>query len=611
MLLPQVSAQRDNVVGRFMAARGLRQPNFAIVVGLALLVIAVDLIVRCWAGTAETLGETDDAMRLLQVREFLGGQGWFDLHEPRLGPPLGYDSHWSRLIDAGLAGLFLVFHAFADAASAERLMRVVWPMLWLVPTILAMLATAWRLADRAGALVALLLAVVGLPAFQQFLPGRIDHHNVQIALAMLVLAATVWSDRLRWTASAAGALSGLALAVGLENLVFVALCGAAIALRYIADCAAGGALMRYGVTLAVGAAAAFFVSVPPDHWGHSVCDTIAINWAAPAVAAGALLALAAWRLPDARPWVRCAGVAGAAAVAAAIFVILEPRCLGGPYATMDPQLRAIWFEHVSEMQSIWRIARNSPAMAAAVVAFPLASLVATLLLARERDLRRDPAFLVAAAMLVAACALTAGVAKMCMYAMWFGMPLAAAACLRLFAWLGFVRLLPRALVALLLTPTLLSAGALAIAEAAGSPAVEQDDVRVLGGCFKIANFAQLARLAPGVMATEIDLGAYVLASTPHSVVGAPYHRLEAGIVAAHQAFALPPPEARKLFARLHVDYLVTCGDRAPPGLVAAERRDGLWGRLHAGAPPDWLAPLPSAPGDVFKVYRIAGSATGR
>jgi hypothetical protein len=61
--------------------------------------------------TAVTLPDADDAMRLVELRQFLSGgfASWFDLHEPRLGMPAGYDTHWSRLVDAGLAGLFLLF----------------------------------------------------------------------------------------------------------------------------------------------------------------------------------------------------------------------------------------------------------------------------------------------------------------------------------------------------------------------------------------------------------------------------------------------------------------------------------------------------------------------
>src|SRR5690349_7039755 len=114
-----------------MSAEATRGPHFAVLVGLAWLVIVVDLIVKHWAATGLTLSDTDDAMRLVQMRDFLHGQGWFDMHQARLGPPAGYDSHWSRLIDAGLAGLFLLFQHFVDPALAERLMRVVWPLLWI------------------------------------------------------------------------------------------------------------------------------------------------------------------------------------------------------------------------------------------------------------------------------------------------------------------------------------------------------------------------------------------------------------------------------------------------------------------------------------------------
>jgi hypothetical protein len=334
---------------------------------------------------------------------------------------------------------------------------------------------------------------------------------------------------------------------------------------------------------------------------------IAVNWAAPAAAAGALLAFAAWALPADRMGVRAAWVAAAAALAAAIFVTLEPRCLGGPYAMMDPGVRAIWFDHVSEMQSIWKVAPNSPAMAAAVVAFPLVSLAATVLLACEEDLRRDPRFLIVACVLVVACALTATVVKMCMYAMWFGMPLVAAACLRLFARLRIANLALRTVLTLLLTPMLLSAGAIALAEAAGAPEVVMHDSRVLGGCFKTANYAPLAALPPGVVATDIDYGSFVLALTPHAVIAAPYHRLGDAIIAGYRIFTLPPDAARGVLEKFGATYVVTCGESAPPGMSAAERAASLWGRLRAGAAPDWLQPVPAMAGDAFKVYRIVGT----
>src|SRR5690349_7387974 len=50
---------------------------------------------------------TDDAMRLVEVRDLLAGQSWFDLVQHRLDPPAGSPMHWSRLIDAPLAAMIL------------------------------------------------------------------------------------------------------------------------------------------------------------------------------------------------------------------------------------------------------------------------------------------------------------------------------------------------------------------------------------------------------------------------------------------------------------------------------------------------------------------------
>src|SRR4030081_2405568 len=67
-----------------------RHLNFALLLGLAWAVTAAFLLADRWPEMGERLFDGDDAMRLVQVREFLAGRGWFDLHEARLRPPTGY-----------------------------------------------------------------------------------------------------------------------------------------------------------------------------------------------------------------------------------------------------------------------------------------------------------------------------------------------------------------------------------------------------------------------------------------------------------------------------------------------------------------------------------------
>ena len=588
-----------------MVSETMRRPNFAVLLGLAWLLVALHLLWGGWAATGRTMPDADDAMRLVQMRAFLAGQGWFDLHEARIAPPLGYDSHWSRLIDVGLGGVFLLFNLFFEQAVAERLLRAAWPLLWLVPTIGGMAAIAWRLAGREAALVALVLAVIGVPAYQQFYPGRIDHHNVQIALSILTVAATVWSDRVRWGAWAAGALTGVALAVGLESLMYLAICGAAFAAHSLLDRSARASLRAYGLALAASTLAAFLISVDAAHWTHAACDAIAINTAAAVIVGGLGLALAGC-VPSQRIGMHAAAVAAAAAAALASFVLLEPRCLGGPFALADRTLWSIWLTDVREMQPLIRLFATMPVTATAIAAFPVAALAAALMLARQPEFRRDVAFGLAAVALVVAAMMTLAAVRAFSYAMWFGMPLVAVAAGQFAAKLRLKSLPARLTVVLLLTPTALSAGAMTLADTAGLSDTDSFVHPENRPCFESASYAPLARLPAGLIVGDVRFGPYILALTPHSVLAAPYHRLSTAIMANQDILAAPADEARHAVLRTGATYVVACGTRHPTGLNGVDRSGSLWAQLHAGTIPSWLEPLEVEP-RAFAVYRVRPS----
>lgn len=584
----------------------LRKPNFGVLVTLVWLVVALALLLQYWGQTAETLLDTDDAMRLVEMRAWLAGQGWFDLHNARVQPPAGYDPHWSRLIDAGLAGAYLAFQSF-DPHAAERLMRAWWPLMWLLPTIAGMAAIAWRIAGREAAMVALLLALAGVPAYQQFTPGRIDHHNVQIALALLVTAAAAWSDRKSWTAAAAGLLTGLALAIGFESLPYLAICGGMLALRYAFDPEAGAALRDYGLALAASTALTLFISVGPDRLTLHRCDAIALNNAAAAMTAGVVLAFAAW-LKHADGVTRFFSVAGAGCLAAAVFVLLEPRCVGGPFAMVDPAIWPVWHDHVRGLQPLSAVFRTDPLTAAAIAAFPALALVAMLNLMSERRLRHNFGLLTASFVFLAAAATTVAAIRGYSYAIWLGMPLVAGMALQFFAALHIERFVPRLAAGLLFTPLAISVGAITLAHAHGLSDTESFARPASRQCLKSASYAALAKLPPGLVIADVSYGPYLLALTPHSVMGAPYHRLSTGIAVSHGALASAPDDARSIVNATRLvasggkpTYVAICGPR-PDGLAEPAASRSLWARLQAGTAPNWLEPV----GDKgpFTVWRV-------
>jgi hypothetical protein len=575
--------------------------RLALAVTLVWLAIAGQMLWLDWTQTAQLLGDSDDAMRLVEVRELLAGRGWFDLYEPRLQPPIGYDTHWSRLIDGGLAGLFLLFRSFTDAALAERLMRAVWPLLWLLPAIIGTVALGWRLGGRAAAYVVLLLLLFGLPAFIQFRAGRIDHHDVQITSAILTLATAIYADRVRWTAWAAGALSALALAIGFESMPFVVAAGGLFSLRFISDRDFAPVLSRYGLSLAAATALVFFVSIGPDRWTQTACDAMAINTAAAAAIAGLALSVIGRRFADERLVARAGAIVIAFALAVTVFVLVEPRCLGGPLALVDPAVRPIWLAHVKEVRSLFAAAREDLQSGLAIASYPIVALVAAVVLACDTKLRRDSGFIAAVTALIVAVAMTLVAIRASSYTMWLGVPFVAAALMRVFDRIRLTPLPARVFAIILFTPVSISWCAIAIGGTVSPPKLNQN-AEADAACFKIEGYAPLAQLPAGLIVADVDFGPFLLALTPHPVLAAPYHRMSYGIVASHRAFATAPGEAREILRRAQASYVVLCGSRGPKDLPEVEMQRSLWTQLKSGKIPDWLEPMSNT--GVFGVYRV-------
>src|SRR5262249_13122972 len=216
------------------------------------------------------------------------------------------------------------------------------------------------------------------------------------------------------------------------------------------------------------------------------------------------------------------------------------------------------------------------------------------LVARDPAARRDFGFLVAAAALIVSVVVLFTMVRAFSYAIWLAIPMVAAGVVRMFASLRPGTMAARALIALLLAPAVTAAAALAAVQAMTARPVAAQNSRVAAGCLLRTSYAPLSALPPGLVATDINYGPFVLALTPHSVMSAPYHRLVGPIIAANDIFALPPAQARAVVASARPDYLAICDRHKLGGIGAAERDASLWGRLAAGEVPDWLEPVEAA-----------------
>ena len=168
-----------------------------------------------------TLGDTDDATRLVQVREWLAGAGWYDSLLPRFGGPQPLISHWSRLIDVPIAMLITFFAVFLSVEHAELAARIVWPTILLMVFLRVLVREAEVRGGVPAALAVIAFAVTTLSGLFQFRPGRLDHHNAMIIGTVggfLLLSRSLTVPVSGWLA---GAFMGAALVVGYEPLMVI------------------------------------------------------------------------------------------------------------------------------------------------------------------------------------------------------------------------------------------------------------------------------------------------------------------------------------------------------------------------------------------------------
>jgi hypothetical protein len=514
------------------------------------LALQQERLLTVWRGGG--FFDTDDAMRMVQVRDLLAGQSWYDMTQWRLDPPGGVFMHWSRIVDLVLIPLLKFFGLFLAPEQAERAARIAFPTL-VFAVLLSGGAWAARIfagvsARIYGVFAILLCGVV----IWQFPPGRIDHHAPQITLLFFCVAALARAfdpAQARW-AALAGACMVVSLGIGLENLPFFLLIAAIPGLAFAwRGAEARAMLVAFAAGLALILVAVFLLTVGPSRWLVPACDALSAPTFAGALAGAAaygLLSLCGrWPAPG-----RFAVLALLGAAALAPLALFWPACLQSPYAGVDSLVTNLWLIHVSENLTLRQDFAVSPDAAALMAVPVLVGLLGALFgAAATRGLARAR-WLFLAAIIALGCV----VASQSLRVFSSTMPLAAMGLLApavavreslisrgklLAATLGFVALCASSFVGV----------AVALPDFPSAPDAEispDNFWRHPNACLDSASYEPLAQLPPGLVAAPIPAGSYLLAHTRLKVLAAPYHRNNHGNRAAIDILRAPPALAESL-----------------------------------------------------------------
>lgn len=587
---------------------------------VAILLAAAMILTRAVAQFGTVLerfvhGDNDDIMRLMEVRDWLAGQGWFDMMQYRILPPDGVPMHWSRYVDAGIGGLMSALALVVPPETAERLTLVIWPSLLLALLVALVGRGTWRiLGPLASALAMAVLLTWNPVANVTFKIGRIDHHNVQILMISAMAFAMVWPGRPALRGALAGAAAALSLAVGLEMLPLIL--GAWVMLGLRAATGREGAaafLMAFGLVLLALSPLLMVGQTAPAEWYAPYCDelaTPALSLVAAGAAASVLPVLARGRL---RP-VPLAGLMLAVALAGCVLAapLLVP-CLSGPYAALPADVQAAISSQITEAQPGLLFLSTRPLSYAAIVAPAAVAVIgAGVMWLRSRSsLEPGVRDAVGQMLVLGAIGLLGTFAQMRMILL--AVPAV--------AFLGGF-LLSRLMVAwrrsgsravslamigatagvLLAEPLGLSVSRLAALTRADAAAIEAPSWD--NGCRDAASLGELQALPPATILTTSNLGVPLIFLTHHDGATAPYHRSAAGFWNEFFPFR-SEANMREALDRSDIGYVAICRGSAYGKSLALARA------LADGTPPAWLVPvLPEAKAlAVFRVDRTALEAT--
>lgn len=523
------------------------------------------------------LPDTDDMARLQQVRDWLAGQGWGDLVQHRLGDGVTGSLHWSRLADLGVAAWMTVTGSAVAAV-------ILWPATLYILFLAAAARLSMRLGGRACGEPAIVIAAFAFPAITMFVPGRIDHHGLQILLTLLLVDAVVRSPTAR-SGALAGLLAAVSLAIGLETAPQVACAMAALGLLWIADGAPERPrLLAFGTTLG-GATLLWRMVAQPSIWSPLWCDGFTpASYDATLIAAGLFILLGG--IPAFAVCFRLILGGTLALAALALAYHSSSICLAGPYGATDPLLRRLWMDRIQEARGLF--AGRGPLIPIGFGALPILGTLAAAWLAWHTRERR---WLIILGFIALALVVTLFQVR--------GTALAAALAVAPLA--AVVALVRRERPALAIPAWLVSLGLVwSLIGAALQPAGAKPLPGA--GCTGWRTIEQLRTLPPATIVAPIDSGAYILALTPHRVLAAPYHRNNAGNRAAYDFWLSPPDTARATAARWKIGYVLHCPDSFGIDL-SREGPGGIADLLARGRPPQWLQPLPLRDSRA-RLYRI-------
>ena len=534
--------------------------------------------------------DPDDQLRMVQLRDWLGGQSWFDTTQYRIGEPDSQPMHWPRWIELPLASVFLLLKPVLGTTNAETAAMVIVPLITLGIAMWLVTKITEPLFDRTIALLAAALTATAVPVVAQIRPMRVDHHGWQIVLALTALWTMFWPEK-RKGGIALGVALALWLSISLEGLPLSVAFIVLLVWRWVFQTGEGVRLFWTLLSFLAASFLFYFATQGGFAVALNYCDAISPAHLL-AFAAGAVIILPSILWLPANRALRVASMAVAGVAALAVLQAFAPQCMGGAFNTMDPIVREYWLVNVLEGLPIWY--QNGKAMVTLLGGSIVVGLISMLYILRTRPegIERGRLFVLAYAFLWALL-LSLFVQRATAVAAAFALPFMAWAVHQVFARARALkrplsRIFATAAVVFLILPGPLAV-ALFNAVSDDEDSVEKSPASL--ACRSDESLARLNSLPRSNILAPLDFGPRILLLTPHSVLATSHHRNDQAMADQIRIFTSAPGVARDLLEAHNIRFVVVCDAEPELALYAKKQPDGLWAQLVKGRKPEWLQPV--------------------
>ncbi|WP_144049175.1 hypothetical protein [Liberibacter crescens] len=547
--------------------------------------------------------DNDSFLRLVEIRDWLSGQDWFDMTQYRLGLKGGTLMHWSRLIDLIIGSFIMFFSLFMPQEQAENITISIYPLLLIIPIMIVMALAGKRSGNIFNMHLTLVITFCFLIFIPTFAPGSIDHHNIHMLLTATIAAMLLdltWNPR---SFTIAGIAAAAAIVIGAETTPFVIVSVIVVCLLWVSQGQSFSSAARaFGLSLSLSLTLCFFGFISPQKYTTVTCDNFSFGIYATIAISGIGLFVITFLAEHQSTAKRLTTTIILGAIVLITTAIIAPQCIANPMSSLNPELKKLWLDHVNEAQSFIQIAQYDPQMLGVYYIAPLLGILICL----YKIIRHDK--ILYHSIIFALIMINWVISLIEVRQFIFANLLTPLAFMPLITNLRYKRLanpndwkLSITYIGVILS--ILPAFWVLLCTTIFFPFQSKTKLdKIVANCSSITALERLSKFPPSIVSAPSNMGAPILRFTRHHVLSGPYHRDQSGLLAQFHIEMFPPDKAKQILKDTGVQIIAICKNDFE--VIAAKHNspNGLYARILENNIPNYIKPIPGNEGQIVKLY---------